>query len=84
MATAKLNAFTPNQLGEIMTQIFASQNFWTVNSHIPVDERAGVLNNVLYRGQWPDKPIFSPYAKTHDGYSQGKNTHLDHSVLALV
>jgi hypothetical protein len=74
MATAKLNNFSLQQLSQAVGQIVSADKFWLANSHVPVAERARVRQNVIEHRQWPDYPLFSPYAKTHDGYSQSKFT----------
>jgi hypothetical protein len=73
MATDRLNGFTFNQLSQAVSQIFDSQKFWKVNSHVPEAERAQVRRNAVQHRQWPPYPLFSPYAPTHDGYSQSKS-----------
>lgn len=72
MATQKLNSFTLLQLTEAVSQILSSANFWVVNSHVPIADRAQVRTDILRSREWPTYPLFSPYAKTHDGYSQGE------------
>lgn len=74
MATAKLNNFSFVQLSQAVGQIFDSPKFWTVNSHVPFAQRWQVRNNAVRNRQWPSYPLFSPYAATHDGYSQSKST----------
>lgn len=82
MATSKLNSFSPTQLGEAVSQILHSTNFWTVNSHVAQANRIAVVQGILQHGAWPEFPLFSPYAKTHDGYSQGElSPHPFHIVL---
>ena len=73
MATVKLNGFTRVELTEAVAQILNSDKFWTVNSHILVPQRAAIKDNILRTGTWPAVPVFSPYAKTHDGYSQSES-----------
>lgn len=80
MATAKLNNFTFQQLSEAVGQIFSSERFWTVNAHVPAAERAQVRHNVVTSATWPAYPLFSPYAATHDGYSQSKSLSIPTSI----
>jgi glutaredoxin-related protein len=80
MATAKLNNFTFQQLSQAVSQIFGADKFWTVNSHVPVADRARIRQNVIEHRQWPAFPLFSPYANTHDGYSQSKYRYLFDSI----
>lgn len=82
MATAKLNNFTFQQLSQAVSQIFDSDRFWTVNSHVPVADRARVRQNVVQNRLWPTYPLFSPYAATHDGYSQGMFTIISRKLTA--
>jgi len=73
MATAELNAFTLPEITEAVRQIFNNSRFWAANDHIPFRARAQLTNRILQNQDWPeDIPIFSPYAPTHDGYSQSK------------
>jgi hypothetical protein len=74
MATAKLNGFTRAELTEAVAQILNSGKFWVANSHIPAPSRAAIKDNILRNGAWPPVPVFSPYAKTHDGYSQSESS----------
>jgi hypothetical protein len=73
MATVQLNMLSRAQLNQAVQQIIDSRHFWARNSHIQITERARVRAEII-QGQWPDFPVFSPYAATHDGYSQSKFT----------
>jgi hypothetical protein len=77
MATSKLNNFTFQELSQAIGQIFDNRHFWTVNAHVPVADRAQVRRNIIQNRQWPSYPLFSPYASTHDGYSQGESLSSD-------
>jgi len=72
MASAFLNSLAPSALTTAVKQILDNDNFWKVNAHVEVSARRQVTQRIL-QGNWPDFPVFSPYAKTHDGYSQGKS-----------
>ncbi|OBT54998.1 hypothetical protein VE04_05334 [Pseudogymnoascus sp. 24MN13] len=69
MATDRLNNLTQQQLTEAVQQIVDSPKFWVNNGHIPVEIRRQIKEDIL-KGKWGPAPIFSPYAATHDGYSQ--------------
>lgn len=70
-STAILNSLNRQQLTSAVQQIVDSQKFWDKNSHVGITNRAYVRSEIL-AGRWPEYPVFSPYAATHDGYSQGK------------
>lgn len=76
MATRLLNNLTQAELNEAVSQIFRSPKFWTVNSHVPAAQRDQLRYNAVTRRIWPDFPLFSPYAQTHDAYSQSMFSHL--------
>jgi hypothetical protein len=71
MATQRLNNMSVAQVKGAVAQIFDNEHFWVRNSHVPVATRLAVRNNVVNNRVWPAYPLFSPYAATHDGYSQG-------------
>jgi hypothetical protein len=70
-STMSVQALSAEQARVIQAQIFCNSNFRTANSHLTPAE----LTALLTRTVWPDKPVFSPYARTHHGYSQGKFLH---------
>lgn len=72
-STAILNGLTRPQLTSAVQQIIDSPKFWEKNSHVEVMNRLRIRSEIL-EGRWPDYPVFSPYAATHDGYSQGMHT----------
>jgi hypothetical protein len=78
MATDRLDNLTQQQLTEAVQQIVDSPKFWVNNGHIPVEIRRQTKEDIL-KGKWGPAPIFSPYAATHDGYSQG-----GYSSLSLI
>ena len=51
-----------------LRQIISAPAFRPRNPHLSATEVAAIL-----RGQWPNKPVFTPYAFTHHGYSQGRS-----------
>lgn len=52
-------------------QLVENPNFRAANRHLSAMEARAILG-----GQWPQKPVFTPYASTHHGYSQSKlNVH---------
>lgn len=71
MASDRLNNLTQQQLTVAVQQIIESPKFWVNNEHIPVEIRRQTKQDIL-KGKWGPAPIFSPYAATHDGYSQGR------------
>jgi hypothetical protein len=71
-STAILNNLTSQQVTEAVQQIIDSRKFWEKNSHVAVNDRHRIRSEIL-AGRWPSFPMFSPYAATHDGYSQGKH-----------
>jgi hypothetical protein len=70
MASDRLNNLTKKELTESVQQILDSTEFWANNGHIPAEMRSQTREDIL-QGKWGPAPIFSPYATTHDGYSQG-------------
>ena len=42
-------------------------NFAKVNEHLSMTEILGLKTKIII---WPNCPVFSPYAVTHNGYSQ--------------
>ncbi len=73
LAAGQLNSMSRAQLTQAVRQVLDSKNFWDRNHHVPVNQRQAVRGNIL-NGNWPNYPIFSPYAATHDGYSQSKES----------
>ena len=50
-----------------VAQLTHSDTFDRKNPHL---SEAQIL--AIRRGEWPDLPVFSPYAQTKSGYSQSK------------
>lgn len=61
---------SPEQLILGLVQLTTSPKFFGNNSHLTPEELAGML---LDPPLWPTKPVFTPYALTHHGYSQSKS-----------
>jgi len=59
-------AGSQSQLRQAVKQIISNANFREVNRHLTDAEFQALDTDQI----WPQKPVFSPYAKTHDGYSQ--------------
>lgn len=55
------------QCWEAVSQMATSRRFRENNMHLSELENAALLEAPP---RWPNKPVFSPYAPTHDGYSQ--------------
>lgn len=51
-----------------LSRLVRSSRFLEKNGHLSSDELTGLLSSLII---WPKSPVFSPYATTHDGYSQG-------------
>jgi len=73
-STRVLNQMSDAALTAAIRQILNSNKFWEVNSHIAITDRNMVRVAILGRNWSAVTPIFSPYAATHDGYSQGQLT----------
>lgn len=58
---------SPADLTGALRQLISNTNFIFINPHLTPQE----INNIP-SGRWPATPVFSPYATTHDGYSQSK------------
>ena len=64
-----------NQLSEqqklaAVKQLVNSATFKAANPHLSSDQLKRLQDSL----DWPSqKPVYSPYAKTHDGYSQSKS-----------
>jgi len=72
MADANPNTLSANQLTEAVKQILNSRGFDNANPHLTSAE----INRLRRDLEWPSlKPVFSPYAVTHNGYSQGEFIH---------
>lgn len=54
-------------LDAALVQLTASEGFRPANRHLSAAQIAGIAV-----GQWPNVPVFTPYANTHHGYSQSK------------
>jgi len=63
----KVSLLTQVQRRAAVAQIVDSANFAGSNPHLSAATIAAIK-----QGTWPDEPVFSPYAETHDGYSQSK------------
>ena len=83
LAANLLNSLTRNQLTEAVRQIINHAKFSECNGHVPVADRPTLRARIL-SGNWPDYPIFSPYAKTHDGYSQSKHRYPFKQCLTIL
>jgi hypothetical protein len=66
MAVESLSAA---QLSAAIRQLVSSPGFGPANPHLSLAEISAIPN-----GTWPQKPVFTPYAITHHGYSQSKIT----------
>jgi len=62
-----VNALNFGQCFDALAQMFNSNNFRSCNPHLNLHEIQGLHQNPI---QWPEKPVFSPYAPTHGPYSQ--------------
>jgi hypothetical protein len=58
---------SPAEILEAVYQIFTNPTFRTANTHLTEAELVGIFS---LPPQWPASPVFSPFATTHDGYSQ--------------
>ncbi|KAF3160237.1 hypothetical protein TWF788_003192 [Orbilia oligospora] len=68
--------FTASQLYGAVKQIFDAPNFEITNPHLTEEEVANLRLNI----NWPNKPVYSPYATTKaKGYSQIRSVHLGSS-----
>jgi len=52
---------------EAVHQIFISRGFHIANAHLTEAELEQIYS---LPPQWPASPVYSPFATTHDGYSQ--------------
>jgi len=57
------------QLRAAIRRLLSSPGFGPANAHLSAAEISAIPN-----GTWPPKPVFTPYAITHHGYSQSKLT----------
>jgi hypothetical protein len=71
MSVANLSAA---DLALAVDQIVRSPAFAGRNLHLSAAELAALRQNPPL---WPIVPVFSPYAITHDGYSQSESTLFD-------
>lgn len=71
-ARNRLNSMSAAQYRAARVQITSSPGFWRRNDHIPLAARQGIIMGII-NNQWPQAPIFSPYAYTHDYYSKSKS-----------
>ena len=62
-----VNDLTILECNSALRQAFTSPNFRRNNPHLLAAEFAGLLSTPIV---WPLKPVFSPYASTHDFYTQ--------------
>ncbi len=53
------------ELEAALRQITSSAGFRPANQHLSGQQIAAIA-----LGQWPNVPVFTPYAITHHGYSQ--------------
>ncbi|KAK4908286.1 hypothetical protein LTR66_017577 [Elasticomyces elasticus] len=62
-----VNSLVPDELRAAVAQIVNSSRFVAANPHLTKGEVASIQRDL----DWPAlKPVFSPFAQTHDGYSQ--------------
>lgn len=55
-------------LDAALQQIVSAPGFRPANPHLSAQQVAAIA-----RGQWPQEPVFTPYANTHHGYSQSQS-----------
>jgi hypothetical protein len=63
--TMSVGNLSPAQLRAAMQQLVSSPGFGLANHHLSAAEISAIPN-----GTWPQRPVFTPYAITHHGYSQ--------------
>jgi hypothetical protein len=77
-----LYSLTPNQVREACRQIFQNARFDQVNHHLTNAELQALKGAQM---QWPQtKPVFSPFADVHDGYSQSESWYLRQAPAVLT
>ncbi|KAL7749756.1 hypothetical protein RI367_004986 [Sorochytrium milnesiophthora] len=76
-----VNQLTLAQLDEALHRIVWHPNFVPVNAHLTDDEIANLRAQVRV---WPRKPVLTPFAHTHSGYSQIKIAGVKYSVGRVV
>ncbi|KAA8916053.1 hypothetical protein TRICI_001795 [Trichomonascus ciferrii] len=77
---SNVDALDEQTLVRAVHQMVRSKNFIKRNPELTEDDISHLLSADI---QWPDKPVFSPYTQTHDGYSQIRiegAKHLIHRV----
>jgi len=62
-----VNDLTILECNSALRQAFSSNNFRRNNPHLTAAAFAGLFSTPIV---WPLKPVFSPYASTHDFYTQ--------------
>jgi len=60
-----VSSLSDADLASAIRQIVAAPGFAPANPHLSVAQRQAIAS-----GQWPNEPVFTPYAVTHHGYSQ--------------
>jgi hypothetical protein len=60
-----VETLSPADLTGALRQIISNTKFLEYNPHLTPQDTVNILS-----GRWPATPVFSPYASTHDGYSQ--------------
>lgn len=79
MSIASLSAA---DLEDAIHRLVKHKNFDLRNQHLSRDQRSRLLASPP---DWPHRPVFSPYAMTHHGYSQSTvllvhSANLDHCI----
>lgn len=73
-----VQSLTAVQVQAAVYQILDTPKFRPLNPHLTAAEIAGIR-----AGVWPLlKPVFSPYANNHDGYTSGEWTRIYHRISA--
>jgi hypothetical protein len=67
LGTMSVNTLGPAALAAALRQIVNAPGFAAANPHLSAATAAAIT-----LGQWPNTPVFTPYAITHHGYSQSK------------
>lgn len=62
-----VHSLSPAARSAAIKQVVDSAGFGPANPHLSAAATIAITN-----GQWPNEPVFTPYAITHHGYSQSK------------
>jgi hypothetical protein len=65
--TMSVQSLSAGAVASAVRQIVNAPNFRSANSHLSAAEVDAIVTR-----QWPLKPVFTPYAITHHGYSQSQ------------